>query len=813
MLGLDLGNLLIHIRGDDAHLDRVLRRSGVRVNRFAADVDRAVGKAAKMMGAAALIAAGASVKAFASFDDAMTRSTAIMSGVTKEMDERMRKLAITMSRQGVQSATQLAESYFFLASAGLDVQQSMAALPAVQQFATAGAFDMARATDLLTDAQSALGLTVDDAQTNLANMQRVSDVFVGANTLANASTEQFSMALTSQAGPAMKAYGIQLEEGVAVLAAYADQGIKAENAGNMFSRMLRLMTKGFQDNRGAWAKFNIDIYDVAGNLKPLATIVKDLTGAVGNLSTEQKVAALDMLGFQARSQQAILPLLGLSASIATYKEQLEGMAGITQEVADKQLKSFGSALKITWNNVKAVGLMFGEIISEGMPAFQHFFSSLTDWMMANEHNFRSWAAAVVDNIKSVVDYLLDVQQGLEKILPSGVSDIAKNQAKFEYELRMGQKGKDPYKTSFRKSTRSTMGMGAASGMGSQMIATTTRANETLYQQLLSKAIKDTQRSFNDVQNEWDLGYKNAVDTAEASYKEIKGAQASGLSLPDKFPENLVGALGEVGDAAETTGDHVEAYRSLLGEMGRMSEAVYIKQQEHLKELAKEYTAVGVEVQTINLWLEEQQDLLKIEFLKQDGWIDGLVAYQMQVQRTMKTAGEKAFEFAESMEQSIAGALTNLSKDFENWKDHAKQMLREVYNEAIRIAFIQPAAASMASGLTSIIPSLFSPSASAGSAPGSVGTQGPTGMGYAEGGVAWYPQKAWVGEKEPELIAPLSKLAGMFGGTQVNVINESGHSLSVSRQEEYMMSDQRVLDVVVQGEKTNRKMKSSLGTNR
>jgi len=453
--------------------------------------------------------------------------------------------------------------------------------------------------------------------------------------------------------------------------------------------------------------------------------------------------------------------------------------------------------------------MFGEIISEGMPAFQHFFSSLTDWMMANEHNFRSWAAAVVDNIKSVVDYLLDVQQGLEKILPSGVSDIAKNQAKFEYELRMGQKGKDPYKTSFRKSTRASMGMGAASGMGSQMIATTTRANETLYQQLLSKAIKDTQRSFNDVQNEWDLGYKNAVSTAEASYKEIKGAQASGLSLPDKFPENLVGALGEVGDAAETTGDHVEAYRSLLGEMGRMSEAVYIKQQEHLKELAKEYAAVGVEVQTINLWLEEQQDLLKIEFLKQDGWIDGLVAYQMQVQRTMKTAGEKAFEFAESMEQSIAGALTNLTKDFENWKDHVKQLLREVYNEAIRIAFIQPAAASMASGLTSIIASLSSPSASA----GTVGTQGPTGMGYAEGGVAWYPQKAWVGEKEPELIAPLSKLAGMFGGTQVNVINESGHSLSVSRQEEYMMSDQRVLDVVVQGEKTNRKMKSSLGTNR
>ena len=30
-----------------------------------------------------------------------------------------------------------------------------------------------------------------------------------------------------------------------------------------------LMTKGFLDNRNAWKHFNIDIFDAAGNLKPL----------------------------------------------------------------------------------------------------------------------------------------------------------------------------------------------------------------------------------------------------------------------------------------------------------------------------------------------------------------------------------------------------------------------------------------------------------------------------------------------------------------------------------------------------------------
>jgi len=157
------------------------------------------------------------------------------------MRKEMEATALEISKNGITSAKDLATSYFYLASAGLTAEQSVAALGAVEKFAVAGAFDMAEATDLATDAQSALGLTVNDAQANLKNMVRVTDVLVGANALANASTRQFSLSLTNQAAPAMKAFNVPLEEGIAVLAAYADQGIKAEEAGNMFSRMLRLM--------------------------------------------------------------------------------------------------------------------------------------------------------------------------------------------------------------------------------------------------------------------------------------------------------------------------------------------------------------------------------------------------------------------------------------------------------------------------------------------------------------------------------------------------------------------------------------------
>lgn len=360
---LDLGNLLIHLKADITQYTRMMRTVENQMRSTSRKLTQ-IGTQMSLRVTAPIVAMGtASVKAFANFDDAMTKSLAIMSNITPQIRGEMESLALTISEQGVTSAKELARSYFFLASAGLDAKQSMAALGAVNAFAIAGAFDMATATDLATDAQSALGLTVKDAQQNLVNMTRVTDVLVGANTLANASTEQFALSLTSQAGPAMKAYGIQLEEGVAVLAAFADQGIKAQNAGNLFSRMLRLMTKGFLDNRTAWKRFNINIFDAVGNLKPMATIVGDISVAMENMSTKQKVATLQMLGFQARSQQAILPLLGMQNAIAEYTKELKDMGGITKRVADEQLKSFSSQMKILRNQIVNVGIDIGNILA------------------------------------------------------------------------------------------------------------------------------------------------------------------------------------------------------------------------------------------------------------------------------------------------------------------------------------------------------------------------------------------------------------------------------------------------------------------
>lgn len=192
---------------------------------------------------------GAAVFEFGSFDAAMQQSISIMGDVDDVMRGRMIDTARQVARDLNISATSAAESYFFLASAGLDAEQSIAALPQVATFAKAGMFDMATATDLATDAQSALGLTVDDSAQNLGNLTRVTDVLVRGNQLANASVEQFSTALTNKAGAALRTVNKDVEEGVAVLAAFADQGVKGEDAGERLSIVLRDVTRAAQANR------------------------------------------------------------------------------------------------------------------------------------------------------------------------------------------------------------------------------------------------------------------------------------------------------------------------------------------------------------------------------------------------------------------------------------------------------------------------------------------------------------------------------------------------------------------------------------
>jgi TP901 family phage tail tape measure protein len=445
-MSVDIAELGLVVRSDGVIVaDQRLRKlqkaandSATAADRLALAADRAA-KAARRMGtsmqnvgrnmtmyvtAPMLALSGAAVSAFANFDDAMVKSMAIMGDLSDTMKKDLAATARDVAKSTSFSASQTAEAYYFLASAGMDAAQSMAALPRVAKFAQAGAFDMARATDILTDAQSALGRVMKDPIANMKEMTELSDVLVKAATLANASVEQFGRALTNKAGTAMRDLNIDIETGVAVLAAWADQGIKAEEAGEKFNIITRDLQTAIRKNGQVFKDYGISVFNAEGQIRNLADIIGDLERALGPMSTEQRSATLALLGFQDRSVIAIRSLIGMSEKIREYEAGLRKAGNTTDEVAARQLESFKEQLGLVKSEIADVAIEIGATLA---PVVLDLAKELRDLVKAfNELDEETQQTIFkVGGIAMAMGPLLLIFGGLTKMLGPIIRHIPK----------------------------------------------------------------------------------------------------------------------------------------------------------------------------------------------------------------------------------------------------------------------------------------------------------------------------------------------------------------------------------------------------
>jgi len=366
----NVGNLLVKLLGDDSQYQKMLKKVSASTMRWGKQLTMAVT-------GPILAGRGLAVKAFADFDQAMVESTSIMSA-SEEQTKRMEQTALNLSKTSTKGPAELAKSYYFLASAGLDAEKSMAALPTVIDFATAGAFDMAQATDLLTDAQTALGIEVDDAG---ANMRGLGDHIVLAARQANASVQQFSESITADAGVAARNFGMEIETTMAVLGAYASAGKKGAEGGNLMGRATRLLTKASRENGEAFKKYGIDVVDKStGKYRNFIEIIGDMEKAFEDMPEPIRDAALEELGFAALAQKSITPLLGMTDVMKEFEAGQRKAADTMEEVKEKQMKSFANQWKLLKNEVTVAMIEIGKILAPTLMKLRELLSkAIKEW--------------------------------------------------------------------------------------------------------------------------------------------------------------------------------------------------------------------------------------------------------------------------------------------------------------------------------------------------------------------------------------------------------------------------------------------------
>lgn len=440
-----VGKLDILLVTKTAQMEKGLKKGGTLAQRFTRSISRATKQLIGFGSASVAVytvarALNAAVAAADEFNAAMAKSTAIMGGMEGLDLATKAQMALVAQRTAVGSAfgpEKVAEAYFYLASAGMDAKQSMEVLAPAVRFAQAGAFDLATAVDLVTDAQSALGLATDDSQQNMVNFIRVSDALVGANTLANASVQQFSESLTRKAAAALRFLGKDIEETVAILAVFADQGTKGADAGTALAIVVRELTDKALENTAAFEKHKVAVFDDAGGMRTAAQILQDLETELDGMSTRLKIATLKEMGFTAKSRIFIQTLLDTSEKIREYNRRLDEMGGITEVVAKRtmtqwaELKSrIGGSIKAINANLTGIPMeMFAKGWNTQLESIYDLFEKLTlkfaawltrfEALMNMTERLAGWVGidlGIDDAAITQVDDLADAVDGLGKNL-------------------------------------------------------------------------------------------------------------------------------------------------------------------------------------------------------------------------------------------------------------------------------------------------------------------------------------------------------------------------------------------------------------
>ncbi|MEB3419888.1 phage tail tape measure protein [Salipiger marinus] len=313
------------------------------------DLSSLAAKAGAALGALAagyvgFAGASAAVRGIAQFDSSMSQLAAVSRATSSDL-ESMRDIAKELGAATEYSATQAADALGYLALAGLSAQQSIAAIPQVLDFATAAGIGLALASDLATDAVSALGLQSTD-------MARVMDTLANQAASSNTSVEQAASAMIKFGGIA-KTAGVQVEFASAALGVLGDSGLKGAEAGTAMRSMLASLLAPTSAAQAALKDAGVALTDIDISARGLVPVLETLAGA--NLTTAQMAELFGREYLVAASY-----LIDGREKLGAYAAANEKAAGSTKEMAETIRDNLGGDLKSAMSALEGLILALGD---------------------------------------------------------------------------------------------------------------------------------------------------------------------------------------------------------------------------------------------------------------------------------------------------------------------------------------------------------------------------------------------------------------------------------------------------------------------
>lgn len=324
----------------------------------------------------------ASVTTAANFESSMSQVQATM-GITKDamstvngqsvntMDT-LSKLAKKMGAETAFSASECAEALNYLALAGYDTQQMCDTLPTVLNLAAAGDIALADASDMVTDAMSALGMGVDEAETMVDQMAKTAST-------TNTSVAQLGEGILTIGATAKSIKGgtAELNTELGIL---ANNGIKGAEGGTHLRNIILSLQNPTDKAAAQMEALGISVYDSEGNMRSMNDILGDLNKSMDGMTSAEKSNIISTI-FNKTDLSSVNALLANTGETwDSLQKSITDSGGAAQQMADTQLDNLQGQITILKSALEGLAISFGELLMPAIKQIVGWVQKFVDWL-------------------------------------------------------------------------------------------------------------------------------------------------------------------------------------------------------------------------------------------------------------------------------------------------------------------------------------------------------------------------------------------------------------------------------------------------
>jgi phage tail tape measure protein, TP901 family len=326
---------------------------------------------------------------------------------TKESENQkiqaLRNQAIELGAKTQFTSGQVAQGQGYLAMAGFNDKQILAATPHTLNMAIASGMteDLGRVSDIASDISSGFKISADD-------FGRVSDVLTATFSGTNTTLEGLGDTM-KYLGPIATNTGQGFETMSAMVGLLGNVGIKGTQAGtSLRSAILRLSAPPKQAAK-AMAKLGLSAKDSKGNMRQLTDILMDVERKTKKMGSADRMAYYKAI-FGTEAATAMVELVNQAGEkgIQQFTEKLKNSAGRAEQVAQTMADNLMGDLKNLESARESVGIAIYDTISTDLRQTVQSFTDLirraNEWVKANPEltaKIVKWTAAIAITITTL----------------------------------------------------------------------------------------------------------------------------------------------------------------------------------------------------------------------------------------------------------------------------------------------------------------------------------------------------------------------------------------------------------------------------